>query len=102
MSDWATHTWCAYDAPSLHRPKAWAGEATKTRKQAVKSGALCPLLLSQLGPAQGANRGKALEIKELSVPRGGKGMAGAFQVWLAGPTNSPLAHAPPRDASRTS
>lgn len=24
------HFWCAYDAPSLHRPKAWAGEATNS------------------------------------------------------------------------
>lgn len=35
-----------------------------TRKQAVKSGALCPSLPSQLGPAPGANRGEALEGKE--------------------------------------
>lgn len=29
MSGLATHK-CAYDAPSLHRPKVWAGEATNS------------------------------------------------------------------------
>lgn len=76
-------------------PKPGPVKPLKTRKQAVKSGALCPLPAFPAGPSQpahGANRGKALEIKELSVPRGGKGMAGAFQVWLAGSTHLWLTH----------
>lgn len=94
--------WCAYDAPSLHRPKAWAGEATKTRKQAVKSGALCPLPAFPAGPSpRGQQRQGAGDRRAPSVPRGGEGMVDVFQVWLGGLTHVWLTH-PFAGAGRTS
>lgn len=79
-----------------------------TRKQAVKSGALCPLPAFPAGPSpRGPNRGKGAGNQGApSVPRGGEGMADAFQVW-ARRINS-LAHSltlgsrTPRDAGGTS
>lgn len=73
-------------------PKPGPVKPLKLGNKLLNLGLCAPSLLSQLGPAQGANTGNALEIKEPSVPRGGKGMAGAFQVWLAGSTHLWLTH----------
>lgn len=66
-----------------------------TRKQAVKSGALCPLPAFPAGPAPGANRGKALEIKErrrcLGEAKGWQTRS-KFQVWLGGSTHLSPTH----------
>lgn len=64
-----------------------------TRKQAVKSGALCPLPAFPAGPSpRGRQRQGAGNQGAPSVPRGGEGMPDAFQVWLGGSTHLWLTH----------
>lgn len=91
MSDWATHTFGVHmTLPRSIGPKPGPVKPL-TRKQAVKSGALCPLPAFPAGPSpRGQQRQGARWELSSAVGASGRqrdGMADAFQVWLGGSTH---------------